>query len=900
MKESLEVDKNYEFMIITKEGNKYSAKEIYEKINRFNRPEDIKIIDINNKETKFILEKTELVFYRFSTKCFLENEGINTVIYSLKNLELILDKLKYEDPVLCFENKNEIISLNKVNLYDLDIYLEKKIIIKKNIFLPKLAIKKFQEQKLLIEEYCKKKYKFIFPYKVISYNIKNYLQTKDGHLEEPFYYIDSKERQSMEKDISKFIKSTNNYIFPIVGPYGIGKSLTALIVQKNLYKGNIKSLYINIKYYYKNTSFEKKIETLINECFYLCSKEEDLVKFQDLIKRKTYHNIWLYLNEIYNSISDYSNYLFIIDQYKKEYDIDDYIFKFPKIHIFLLSSINDKDIKKDIEKILKNETPRLNYIYKKELIENTENIIFLNKEKLIRKIPNENDDLIVTDNNINNNKNENINDYKNENIINNNIIKIDLNDKFQLIISILKLFGLLPRYISLLLNKYDNVIDFLNEEYKNIFKLYMRFFKTNSISKFRELTVNYFINKNKKSNVISSKIFLDNLNDIPLKYVNYYQASQNNYELQYSFPLSEEIFNTFYIYDSNRNNFEIGKEDSFTIFENILKVKLRCCDRLKIDGYFEVRAISNFNLENYYKYLNKSYFLNKSNIFITQTNRSGKDFDFCIYKPNISAIIFIQVKYCINDNNILSFFYYKNIYKKYKNQFEKKFNVKIEKVYLLYFSSYKYNENNKKKVLKLLNKNQINCLFFNEKNMEISFDFQNNIDEIHLDNSFILFPEVQDYKSQWEGNKDNAPVSQISQFLRIKTFKKHKEEQYKNSKKKLPIEDSYYEKFFNYFQKEKLISDDIFYHLGKFNQIYFNSFGYSELVPELDLYLFLFENSYDGINFNGKLGLIYVDDDNKMKFLDINSNEGPISEKKFISYFFGCSYAVGLYNRNKN
>ena len=158
----------------------------------------------------------------------------------------------------------------------------------------------------------------------------------------------SKERSSLEEKIVTFVEKKDESIFPIVGPYGIGKSLTALIIQKNLYLKGIKSLYINIKYYLQGIPFMNKLETLINECFYLCSSEEDFISYHILLNGKNYNNIWQYLKDIYDNIKDYKNFLFIIDQYKKSYDTSNEIFLFPKIYIFLLSSINDKDIKSDL------------------------------------------------------------------------------------------------------------------------------------------------------------------------------------------------------------------------------------------------------------------------------------------------------------------------------------------------------------------------------------------------------------------------------------------------------------------------------------------------------------------------------------------------------------------------
>ena len=189
----------------------------------------------------------------------------------------------------------------------------------------------------------------------------------------------------------------------------------------------------------------------------------------------------------------------------------------------------------------------------------------------------------------------------------------------------------------------------------------------------------------------------------------------------------------------------------------------------------------------------------------------------------------------------------------------------IDNVYLLYFSSYNYNIKRKTEVLNILNNNKINCLFFNVKNLDISFDFINNIDTIQLTDSFILFPDKQNYKSQWKEEEES--INNISKLLNKKRFIDNKIKNYQECNiKKFSIEDNYYKQFLDYF-KNKTINDTILQHLGKFIHIYINSFGESESVPQIDLYLFVFEQINGNIDFNAKLGLIYIDDYENLYFL---------------------------------
>ena len=260
-------------------------------------------------------------------------------------------------------------------------------------------------------------------------------------------------------------------------------------------------------------------------------------------------------------------------------------------------------------------------------------------------------------------------------------------------------------------------------------------------------------------------------------------------------------------------------------------------------------------------------------------------------------LILIQVKYCIKNDNVNLFSYYQKKYSKFNAKFEEKFKIKIEKVYLLYFSSYYYNIKRKADVFKILNKNRINCLFFNTENSEISFDFKNNIESIPLDNSFILFPE-ENYSFQIEIVKEESS-NKISSFLNKKKFMSNKIKHYTEGKiKKFSIEYTYYEKFIDYLRKDKSkLNSEISKNLDKFIQIYINSFGKSEYIPNEDLYIFVFELNNGNINFNGKLGLVYVDNLDDIKFIDINKKM-TLNENDFCQKYENCSYAIGKYARN--
>ena len=204
MEESLYLNDKYELMIKTNENNEYNAKFIFDKVsNPFMMPSDIKILDFADREIKFEFEKTQITFYKNPTNCFLEDEKINTIIYSIENLKLITKKLNYKEPILFKKESDEKIILNENEINDnLKIDYEDSIIIKDNILLDEQIKNKFKQQTDLLDEYKNNNKENGFPYKVISINLRKYLKSlKNESLEEPFCYFTSKERFRLEEKI---------------------------------------------------------------------------------------------------------------------------------------------------------------------------------------------------------------------------------------------------------------------------------------------------------------------------------------------------------------------------------------------------------------------------------------------------------------------------------------------------------------------------------------------------------------------------------------------------------------------------------------------------------------------------------------------------------------------------
>ena len=352
-------------------NNKYiNISELYQGINIENQ-DNFRVEYLPDVFQIIVNDSLKIEISRFPLTCNFHGKNKTVTIYSLPHLILALKFLNYTTPIYYSQIKENYIKLD-INDYEKlkDIFLENDVIIKEAPTFDEKTKKIFDEQMELIKKYQENQNRRTFIYKMISYNIKQYLQlNNDFDLNKIFIYDHSLGRYKLECEIENFLKNNKTNIYAISGPYGIGKSLTSLFIQKNLYLKNIKSLYINLKYYNKIIPWENKINTLLSECFFLCDKAEDLSEYQKILEYKEYSSIWFYLQDIYKFIiynKDIQNntYLFIFDQYKLDYEdknTNENLFYFNKIKLFLLSSINDKDIKTNLKNILLKKDAKINY-----------------------------------------------------------------------------------------------------------------------------------------------------------------------------------------------------------------------------------------------------------------------------------------------------------------------------------------------------------------------------------------------------------------------------------------------------------------------------------------------------------------------------------------------------------
>ena len=519
---------------------------------------------------------------------------------------------------------------------------------------------------------------------------------------------------------------------------------------------------------------------------------------------------------------------------------------------------------------LKDKVKNIKYIYVENLLQNKVHTIINNyREIFIKKIP--------------------------------NTANIKDDEKFNFICKNLDLFGNLPRFISLLINKYDNIFDILNNEYVKIFKKIILFYEDFDSTIIVNLKNNDYFSQNLLKG-LSKNEFIQYLNNIPIKYINYYE-NNDLYFLSFIFKLCEIILNEYIVFIKDINTFNIRNldQDYDKIFEFILKIYLRVFGVFDIDGYIEVNSIIELILGENYKYVNSNYFEGKKSILFAQLKRNAKSFDFCIYRPVNNIIILLQSKYLIDNNNTQKISFYESSVKKVKKAFETKFNVNINRIYLFYISSYEYNINRTKEILKCLNLKQINCIFFNVKEHAFSLDFQNICTEIPLPDSSIVypFPKIRIYKNQWEDIQINTEDAKIwNDYLNKKRFRDIQKNKYMGDNTENNLLNNLFEQFKSLITFEYKLEDELISHLGQFVDILLNHCGKSFSIPDCSsIYIFVFQ--YEGtiesgnINKNKELYLIYLKKKSIYHF-DIKSKE-YLEENDFYNKFKNYSYAIGKY-----
>jgi len=296
------------------------------------------ILNFEYKENKFSL-------FIIGIKYNLFDKGISGVLYSFTHLKMILEKYNYKNPVYREKSQYEFQLLDEPEKIENFNFSDEIIIKEKND--DEVYKKIYDSMTAIYNKNNLSIFKKNIKMKLLSFNFNKYFfnNNKDMNLDKEISIFKTPLREEIFFKIRKLLNSKDK-IFAICGPSGIGKSFTALLFQKYLYLENINSIYVNLSY---NENISKLKEALIKESFFLNISQTDFVPFADKITYYKVNNIW----DIIFLIDDYCKdkkikYLLILDQYKSRRDPNKNLLKLKADNIFLLSSINDKDIKENL------------------------------------------------------------------------------------------------------------------------------------------------------------------------------------------------------------------------------------------------------------------------------------------------------------------------------------------------------------------------------------------------------------------------------------------------------------------------------------------------------------------------------------------------------------------------
>ena len=859
-------------------------KDLLEKLENYDYSPFPKDTEINRTQPSifdiYIKGGRNIKIFRIPIDCRIRISEVEKKIslYSYKHLKIILNQLKneYKNPNYFSNYFGKTIYVNDENIDEIDFSYEKEIEIKENT---NDNLKMINDIYNNIKNIYTKNSKDM-NYEYISPNFKIYFPDMiDENLQDIFDYIYSKNRRDLESNLKLFLKNEQEKIFPICGPHNTGKTISSLIIQKICYKQGIKSLYLNIKYYFLEplNNLDVKIETLIKECVFFIENEQELLGLYKKLKNiySIYEIIVILKSYLTSKANNNSKFFFILDQYQERYNLNDNILnQLSDFKIFLLSSINDEDVKDNLILTYQEKNNKENVkkkIKEKKFIKYTyyENLLDFQKLSKNKYLNNIKKKIKQEEKNINEEK---------------------LTEKFNFINFILKKFNYIPKYYFGYVYRYKTIYDLLFDEFKHIFLKLSQYNAKQTLTreKIKELLDNdYLIEKDdvRNNKSLSKDIYIQYLKYIPLKYINYHLNENGGLYFYYSFPLFKNILINFLDYYDSKETFKTSENggEIGIAFEFILKTQFRVFNKLNIDGHLEVNSIIDMKFTDNYKLFDKNYIKGKNNILITQKIQ-GKDYDMAIYNVLNKRLLLIQSKYQIDYKLIKKKHYYIDTCEEVLMNFMTAIqDYEITDVYLLYISSEDYNLKRKKAVSNLLNKNQITCLFYSVENDRFTFDFEKKIENLDYNDSFMLLPKV------------NIFVPQQINLHDEKKSKKISEEKKEILLGKKAVKNFDKDKIYGTL-KEFFIDKKINFTFGKIEEIGFVNNNFKLEIDREENYVAIFslkEDDDSTVDLKKQIGLIYYENDLKF-YLDITHNKQFSDfEDLFDTFVYHCYYGIG-------
>ena len=743
------------------------------------------------------------------------DKNIKVKVGSFTHLKLLKEKFNYKNPVFRkISNKEFSPLVNPEKIKDFQ-FIDEEIIIMENTE-ENNYYDSYKEFTTIIEKIDI--YNRTIKIKNLSLNFKKYFFNYDFIIdtEKEIPIFHSSLRYKIHSDIIAHLKRKEK-IYAICGAFGIGKSFTSLIIQRKIYK-IYKTLYINLA---NNEEINQLKDTIIKEIFFLKLDEKDFNSLINKILSSNYNDIWEIIIDIDNYCSDKKvKYLLILDQYQKETDKNENLFNLKVEKIFLLSSINDEDVKDNlVSQIKKKVNSRLNYKYYINL--GIQNSYF---------------------------------DYYSKNENNN-------------VIDCAKRFNYLPISFFLLETLFQwKILDFLNFQYDSILKSLTKFYNNVDINHIKALHINNKINNQFDIEVkkvsINLNDFLNKIKYIPLKFISYIIINNLSLELYYAFEYIKKPLDCIIKYKDGLNALLEKNEEGMIKgrkFENVIFYKFILNKSLfDIDGFINVDKIVNMILVDEYKNIDINDLKNKNCVLISQNNFYGEDYDFAVLYPKKGEIILIQAKYKLDNNNVNDKNYYTDGVKIsiILNAVLNNLNINLNKIYLLYLSTCEYN--NKSSFDILSNKN-INCIFYNVTKDYFTMNFKEYIYTYEPSESSEIYPNSKNFTPQIYciRNKVEELILKMAEIS-------HKDK--KNDIINYPNLDKYND-FINYLKANK-IENEFIKHLGEFCTNILKEYSIAQLVLDKQYILFFKETEENEINFNDKMFIVY-EKSQKLKYYDI-------------------------------
>ena len=812
----IEIKNSYITCFLGKNNIYKSSEDLYQELNVINPDKSDEIYSINGEKY--------LIIYPIKEKkiSIVTNEGnlYKSIVHFIDDIKNIIKGLNMENPCYYAEGEYKVFQTENDYAYFL--------------FKNELTeIKDIKEENVdfdnLEKTYNNLEIKESYLLKDINKNINLY--SKIDKIGEEKYFI-TLPRTSLNFTLNYFYEKKkrdviDDVIYGIFGNYASGKSFFLIYYTS---RSKFPSIYLNLKILnslFRTKGFQDLLNDELMNLFYKLKKTYN--EFKNFILKFLPYNKYGFNNLIISIINEIKSEkaLIVLDQYQEEIigdknfikNLKKILFnKNSKIKVVISSTMNDGPIRKAYLDIILDNFTTINKNIERgnskiDIEENEEYINGENNKTESKK--NENNNEILKNDNYSNNfipyhfMEKLVEDlYIKENI---KEIKKQNDENFN---EYLKLFNFLPLYYNLCRQHENDLKNFVESTKVKIE------YKIKKINKKEKFNIIYFDYIRK---MIDNEITVNELNSygdyIPFKYF-YIDKNDTKMILKTHFPLVKDAWNNI-IMEQLVNFFDgeikfegnvVGSLMELNLFINIKNKIIP----LEVDSFIEFDNISSFGkiVES-----DTKEFRNK-NIFITQRNQNGPNFDFAYLegKNQLSPkLTFIQVKKSLSNNKINRQQMY-NIFEESKNNFLNSFNFipeydKINLIYITLFnkqikqafiSHYNYKRNKTKRVYELgknvnsivytvnqiynfCSQNNIQ-LFFYEPNKHLFYIKNNNdFQLVNLDfslenkNEFNLIFNTNYLSTEFQNNKNNC------QEINLKYEKYKSGKNFLNSKRVIPF-----------------------------------------------------------------------------------------------------------------